>query len=353
MELWVAIKLVLGNRARNLFPIVGVTIAVGALVMTLALGRGGRETIAKDLSAIGSNRILIGGEFTERDLKIVETIPTVEYGLFPGAREKVGNFIVIGYPEKVLKRMELKIPRGREVILDRGQYPQIEVGDFIDINRRQYRVIDTYIEKSPIETMRQGERAIIGLKEFNREYGRDTYNEMVVSFPQGESSEENIPAVIGQLKRYRGSRGSISILETPEVYKKVERVMGMVKTVLYTLSFISLALGGAGIMNMLRNSVEENRGTIGILRAQGVSKKGIERIFFLQGGIVVGGGALLGGVLGILGAYAIGLGINILPIFNWIEIGVALIISILLTLGIGIQGAKRASKLSTIEALKI
>lgn len=354
MEFWVAIRLVMGNKTRNLFPAVGVMVAVSALVMTLSLGRGGREIIREDLQAIGQNRVLIGGEFSKRELEIVENIPVVEYVLFPKAREGLGENIFIGYPEKLLKKMGLKIPKRDEIILDREQNPGIEVGEFLSIDGKRYRVIDMYVEKSPLETMKSGRRVLMEQGEFERTFNRFDYREMVVAFPQGESSGEYIPMVIGQLKRYRGiSQSSITLLETPEVYKKVERVMKLVTTVLYTLSFISLALGGAGVMNMLSNSVRENRGTIGIMGAQGVSKRSIGMIFLFQGGVVTGVGGVCGVITGILGGYAVGKIVGVPPVFIGYEILLGTLFSIGVALGMGVKVALNATKVTTVEALKI
>ena len=88
--------MLLGNSKRAIFPFLGVVGGITALIMSFSLGAGGEEIISTNLSAIGSNRIMIGGqEMSARDMQIIENYPFVEYTLFPGARENSGNNIFI------------------------------------------------------------------------------------------------------------------------------------------------------------------------------------------------------------------------------------------------------------------
>ncbi|WP_407536943.1 hypothetical protein QCB49_13470 (plasmid) [Cetobacterium somerae] len=56
-----AYRFLTGNITRALFPLISVVVAASALVMTISLGDAAKNIIDRDLSAIGSNRILIGG----------------------------------------------------------------------------------------------------------------------------------------------------------------------------------------------------------------------------------------------------------------------------------------------------
>ncbi|MGL5577561.1 MAG: hypothetical protein ACRDB7_00430, partial [Fusobacteriaceae bacterium] len=78
-----AYRFLRGDVGRAAFPLIGVVVGAMALSMTLSLGDGAKRVIDKDLAAIGSNRILLGGSFSKRDLELVERLPFVEYGILP------------------------------------------------------------------------------------------------------------------------------------------------------------------------------------------------------------------------------------------------------------------------------
>lgn len=121
--------------------------------MSFSLGAGGEEIISTNLSAIGSNRIMIGGqEMSARDMQIIENYPFVEYTLFPGARENSGNNIFIGYSQKALMALGLRNLGDREVILDKNQFPDKQPGDRVDLvtenGVRSFTVAGIYEEKT-------------------------------------------------------------------------------------------------------------------------------------------------------------------------------------------------------------
>ncbi|MCJ8343096.1 MAG: hypothetical protein MJH09_09670 [Cetobacterium sp.] len=352
MEFWMGAKMLLGNRGKVVFSLLGITGAVTALIMTLALGEGGREVIDSDLSAIGGNRILIGGRsLNSRDLETIESMPFVEYGLFPEGREYMDDYVFIGYPKRALLKKGIDSLGLNEVIIDRSQIDR-KVGEILNIEGKNYLIRGTYEEKNPLETMKRGRRIIVSMETLNRNFGRRDYRSMVIAFPQGENSQEYIPVILNTLSRYRGLGSRVQLLETPEIYKSVERVRVLVNRVLFTLSFIALGVGTFGVMNLIGASVKSNISTMGILKSMGMERGRIIKIFLYQGLIVIGIGGVLGIVLGVIGSYLGGIIINIPPKFNILEIVGSLGITMVISLGLGIRPGIEGSKISVMEALK-
>ncbi|MGL6153845.1 MAG: ABC transporter permease [Cetobacterium sp.] len=352
MEFWMASRMLMGNLGRGIFSLLGITGAVGALVMTLSLGRGGREIISSNLGAIGGNRILVGANnLGEKDLKIVENMPFVEYGLFPEARVQEDDYVIMGYSQRALEKKGIENLGLNQVAIDGGQIHK-KVGELLNINGKNYSIGDIYREKNPLETMKRGKRVIVSMENFYRNFGRGNYRSMVVAFPQGENSEEYIPIVLKTLSRYHGYGDRVQLLETPEVYKSVERVRVLVNRILYTLSFIALGVGALGIMNLIGVSVRNSRGTIGILKSMGMDRNSIMKIFLYQGIIVIVLGTLVGTIGGIIGSYVGGKLINIPPIFNIFEIIVSILIVSGASLTLGLKPGLDGSKIEVMEALK-
>ena len=156
MIFWLAYKMLLGNLKRAIFPFLGVVGGIISLIMTLSLGAVGESIINTNLSAIGDNRIMLGGdELSKRDIQILENYPFVDYVFFPEARKYDGNNVFRGYSKKALMAMGINSNLGNmEVILDKNQFPDANIGDKIELitetGRKNFIVADLYEEKNPL-----------------------------------------------------------------------------------------------------------------------------------------------------------------------------------------------------------
>ena len=357
MKFWMAFRFLKGNLERAAFPLVAVIVGAMSLVMTLSLGDGAKNIIDKDLSAIGGNRILVGGgSLSSKDLELIERMPFVEYAVFPEKRKLIGNKLYRGYSKKALSAMGLPILKENEVVLDKQQFLGAEVGTEIvletELGKRRFIIRDLYEEESPFETMKIGDRVIVSDETFERIFGRSSYNSLVISFPQNEDGEEYIPVVLRELNRSRLLYNQVHVLETPEVYKKVERIKSFVGKSLFILSFISLIVGGAGILNLIASAVRERRSYIGILRTVGMDKGSLMEIFLIEAAVVITAGAVMGVILGVAVSYLVGNLLKIPPYFNFIKLVGALVLIMGIGLIFGVFPAKRVEKLEIVEILK-
>ena len=358
MKFWMAIRFLRGNLCRAAFPLAAVVVGAMALIMTLSLGDGAKKIIDRDLSAIGGNRILIGAEtLSDKDLDFVERLPFVEYGVFPENRVLIGNTLYRGYSKKALMAMKLPILKENEVVLDKNQFLDAKIGAEIELEtklgKRRFVIRDLYQEESPFETMKMGNRVIMGDETLEKIFGRMNYKSLVISFPQDEDGENYIPVVLRELNRSRFSYNQVRVLETPDVYKKVERIRSFVSKGLFILSFISLVIGGAGILNLIAAAVRERGSYIGILRAMGVDKNSVMDIFLIESGVVIVVGAVMGVILGVVMSYCFGILLKIPPHFNTLKIVGALVLTMGVGLLFGVFPAKKAGELEIVEALKI
>lgn len=358
MGFWMAFRFLRGNIERALFPLVAVIVGAMALVMTLSLGDGAKNIIDRDLSAIGNNRILIGADsISSKDLELVERLPFVEYAVFPEARRLVENTLYRSYTKKALKAMNLPRLKEGEVILDKTQFLDTEVGAEVELQtelgKRKFTIRDLYQEESPFETMKMGDRVIVSDETFERIFGRRTYKSLVISFPQDEDGVEYIPVILRELNRSRFGYDQVRVLETPDIYKKVERIKSFVGKGLFILSFISLVIGGAGILNLIAAAVRERSSYIGILRTVGMDKKKLMEIFLIEAAVVITLGTLTGVVIGVVMSYLAGNILKIPPYFNFIKMVGAMILTMGVGLLFGVFPAKAAGELEIVEALKI
>ena len=127
----------------------------------------------------------------------------------------------------------------------------------------------------------------------------------------------------------------------------------MMRFLIFSIAMISLVVGGIGVMNIMLVSVAERTKEIGMRMAVGARKSDISMQFLIEAVLV----CLLGGIVGILVAYAAGFGINQLKMdlsvgFSASSIIIALGASSAIGMLFGYFPARRAAQLAPIEALE-
>ena len=131
-------------------------------------------------------------------------------------------------------------------------------------------------------------------------------------------------------------------------------VLDMLTAFIAFVAAIALLVGGIGVMNIMLVSVTERTREIGIRKALGARTRSIMMQFLSESAIITALGGIIGIILGIMGAKAI----CSLPMLGFpARISVSTIILATLfssCVGIffGIYPARKAAKLSPIEALR-
>jgi putative ABC transport system permease protein len=152
-------------------------------------------------------------------------------------------------------------------------------------------------------------------------------------------------------------RYSVSTNETR--LDQLSRGILMFKLFMGAITGISLLVGGIGIMNVLLSSVTERTREIGIRKATGARDRDILRQFLAESIAISAVGSGLGLALGVSGAYAITAGIRrfsqapfLYASVSWSTVAVAAIAAVLVGLTFGTYPARRAARLSPIDAIR-
>jgi putative ABC transport system permease protein len=126
---------------------------------------------------------------------------------------------------------------------------------------------------------------------------------------------------------------------------------------------LALAVATLGIVNTLVMSILERRREIGVLKALGAADSDVERLFFVEAGVM----GLLGGILGVTFGWLLGravtYGTNVylhrqnlnsieLSSVPWWLVLAALAFAVLVSLAAGLYPASRAAKLNPVDALR-
>lgn len=142
----------------------------------------------------------------------------------------------------------------------------------------------------------------------------------------------------------------------------VERYVHVVEIVLGGIGVIALAIASIGIATALLAAVRERRREIGILKAVGARDRDVLRSFLIEAGVMGAVGGLLGTVLGLTLARAVGAivdgylrgqGLAGVHVGTPVALGIATVTgSTLLALVAGAVPARRAARLPAREAVE-
>ncbi len=149
-----------------------------------------------------------------------------------------------------------------------------------------------------------------------------------------------------------GQESDFRIQSAGDILSTVQTITGLLTTMIAAISGISLVVGGVGVMNIMLVSVTERTKEIGLLKAIGAKEQDILTQFLIEAVVMTLAGGVIGIILGITGAYLISLVAGIPFVVDVIAILVAVGVSTLVGVIFGLYPARRAARLSPIEALR-
>ena len=163
---------------------------------------------------------------------------------------------------------------------------------------------------------------------------------------QIESTKEKTKDIL--LKDYE--EDAFSVFDSAQLLNSINAIISTLTIALTGIAAISLVVGGIGIMNIMLVTVSERTREIGLRKAIGAYPRAILIQFLFEAIILSGLGGLIGIILGSLGTLAINnfFPAKVTPGSVILAFGVSFLVGIIF----GVTPARKASKLSPIEALR-
>ena len=169
--------------------------------------------------------------------------------------------------------------------------------------------------------------------------------------------EREIRRILGPLHRFDvEDRNAVSVWDTTLETLMFGRMIQTMKDFFRAVGFVTLALGGIGVMNIMLVAVRERTREIGVRKALGATTRHVQRQFFLEGFLLT----MFSGAIGFAVALALCAGVNQLPlpprfqgmVLTWQSGLWAVAILTLVGVITSTYPARRAAQLPPVEALR-
>jgi putative ABC transport system permease protein len=169
--------------------------------------------------------------------------------------------------------------------------------------------------------------------------------------------QREVRRILGPLHRFDSEdKNAIAVWDTTLQTLLFGRMIQTMKDFFRVVGFVTLALGGIGVMNIMLVAVRERTREIGVRKALGATTGQVQRQFFLEGFLLT----MFSGAIGFAVALALCAAVNLLPmptrfqgmILTW-QAGVwAVTILTLVGVVTSTYPARRAAQMPPVEALR-
>lgn len=229
------------------------------------------------------------------------------------------------------------------------------LGEHIRMGGQRFRVIGVLKKQGKFLGLSDMDRrAIVPIMAYGQIFGLRSGIQIAVKFPDKLSAEEGeyeIEGIMRRIRQLEATEENDFAINKPEAFKAQ---LESFKTGLYmvggALTFLSLIIGGIGVMNIMFVSVRERTKEIGIRQAVGAKRWEILSQFLIEAIVM----CLLGGLVGLALSYPISILLNQIFVAS-IDLSVvfgAFVLCSLVGLIFGFIPAYKAAHADPIESLR-
>jgi putative ABC transport system permease protein len=394
----VAMRTLARNKLRTALTMLGVTIGIGAVICTVAIGEGGSSQIREQMLSLGDNFVWVeaGGRnvngvrtgtgatktLTLADMQALQTIPLIK-NCSPQVNSRIQvvygnqnwNTAYRGVSPEYLSIRRWPVEEG-------GPFSQEDVkastnvcllgqtvvgylfgdedplGKTIRVRDIPFKVIGTLQPKGQSSTgFDQDDVILIPYTTAQHKVkGIDWLDDIMCSAISPDAvgpAQDQITLLLRERHHIlSGQQDDFNIRSPEEILKAREEASRTLTFMLASIASVSLLVGGIGIMNIMLVSVTERTREIGVRMAVGATERDVQMQFLTEAMVL----SILGGALGVLTGIFASRGLSKMlawPMTISLEtIVIAVLFSVATGVFFGYYPARKAASLDPIEALR-
>jgi putative ABC transport system permease protein len=398
------LQAVRSHRLRSGLTVLGILIGIATVVLSVGLGEGTKTSVSSDISALGSNLLIVSpGSTTSSsgvrggfgsastltvsdstaisnpaaapDVKAVAPIESSSLEIDNGSTNWTTT--VVGSTPAWLNVRARTLASGRffttkddddaatDIVLGPDTAQELfggidPVGQSVTINSISFTVIGVLKSAGSDSSSNLDDTAIVPLSTQVQRLSTSTSRSSLSSLYVEATSNSTISAAYQEIDAVLLARHSITtatdadftITTQDSLLDTATSVSSTLTILLGGIAALSLLVGGIGVMNIMLVSVSERTREIGLRKALGATPLLIRRQFLVEASTLGLVGGLAGAALGIGGA-------KIIPHFISDDITVsstavlgAIAVAVAIGLVFGVYPATRAARLAPIDALR-
>lgn len=399
-----ALKNITANKGRSFLTMLGIIIGIASVIMVMAVGNGTANAMNAEVQDLGTGQIYVycsddaqtaEAWITPEDIEAVkDKVDGIEgaspdEGTVGETATGKGEFSVTlsGGTEDSWKSLNYNMKRGSYyteadvqegnrvcVLTDEDAKRLFGSDDVVGMDleitvdgiTQSYRIVGVTQQKENgnfVSYTYEGMPVTLNVPYTSFEaYGweSDAFYSFYAFTADGADAQQAARDLIHLLESRHQSAGEdyYQIQSFQDMLSELNSMLGIVTTFISCVAAISLFVGGIGVMNIMLVSVTERTREIGIRKSLGAKTSSILMQFLAEAAILTIVGGIIGILLGLLGATGIcsimssAMESTIHPGITASTILGATLFSCAVGVFFGIYPARKAAKLSPIEALR-
>lgn len=385
------------SKLRSGLTTLGIVIGIAAVVANISLGESFNVFFEEEISAQGSNFIIIYSQepnlFYSNELQIIEKTPGIS-GVSP-IKQQLGEVTYFSQNKNIdIAGVTGDYEDTANIVMESGSFisdqdtfsaaigseianekfdRSISARSSIDVTLRLEggrTVTRTFKVKGVVESLNASftgggiDRDVtifVPVSTINQMLEEDDFSAFFAMSDSLEDVEEVSDEVDERLARNFGVSSRdlddedakpYSIFNQADVLEQINQLSDTLRNFLVAVALISLLVGSIGIMNIMLVTVTERTREIGIMKALGFSSTDILVLFIVESIILSLFGGLLGLIVGIGGAYAVTTALDLPFLYPHYIFEAGILVAIIVGVSAGVYPANKAAKLTPVDALR-
>ena len=386
---------VLANKMRSILTMLGIIIGIAAVIMITSIGQGFQNMVNQSFEALGTGVLQINVRHdrpepaTRSDMLTMDTVEFLSMhpdvtSVAPTSNRngrvqlrnptETTNTVFIGTTEAVRGIEDVDLRFGRfltdvdvstaspVVVIDsnlaRRIFGRVDVvGETIRANfwfgTTELLVVGVFrTQDIGIAMFEMPTIAYIPITTMQNMFNFDTVDTIFVNGRDRERLDQTASEIARLLSVMKGNENRYRVTNLMNQLDMVNDILGAITGFVGLVAFISLVVGGIGVMNIMLVTVTERTREIGIRKSLGATDGNIQFQFLIEAVILTVSGGVIGILLGYYGGFALGGLIDIMPAVSVPTVVGTVIASSLIGIVFGVYPARKAAKLDPIEALR-